>query len=73
MSIVDTSKYRDDDQVNLREAAAILNVSESTFARYREDGKFPYIKYSKRKIFYLVKDLRQFKEKSYVIPETYLE
>lgn len=71
--MIDVSKYRDDDLVNLREAAAILNISVSTFRRYREEGKIPYLKYSRRKIQYIVGDLRAYKMKSYVPPCDYIE
>lgn len=71
--MIDTAKYRDDELVTLREAAAILNVSDSTVTRYREDGKFPYYKFSKRNIKYCVKDLREFRNKSFVPACEYLE
>ncbi len=71
--MIDTSKYNDDELVTLREAAAILKVSESTVRRYRDDGKIPYFKYSTRKIQYLVKDLRDFISKSYITRCDYLE
>lgn len=71
--MIDMSKYRDDELVTLREAAAILNVSGSTVVRYREDGKIPYFKYSRRKVLYRVRDLREFKDKSYIIHTAYLE
>lgn len=71
--MVDTSTYRDDEMVTLREAAAILNVSGSTVARYRDDGKLPYFKYSQRKILYRVRDLREFVDKSYTPACDYLE
>ncbi len=71
--MIDISKYRDEELVTLREAAAILKVSESTVARYRDEGKFPYYKYSKRNIKYCVRDLREFKEKAFIPPVNYLE
>ena len=71
--MIDTAKYRDDDLLTLREAAAFLNVSESTIVRYREDGKIPYFKFSSRKIQYCAKDLREFKKKSYIVSWDYLE
>ncbi len=71
--MIDTTKYRDDELVTLREAAAILNVSDSTIVRYREDGKIPFFKYSRRKVLYRVKDLRDFRDKSYTPACNYLE
>jgi len=71
--MIDTSKYRDDDIVSLREAAAILGASESTVVRYRDEGKYGYIRYSKRNIKYRVGDLRAFRTQSYVRPVDYIE
>ncbi|MCL2154171.1 MAG: helix-turn-helix domain-containing protein [Leptospirales bacterium] len=70
--MIDTKKYKDDELVTLREAAAILKVSISTVARYREEGKIPCFQYSQRKILYKVHDLREFLEKSYKPPCNYI-
>ena len=71
--MIDTSKYKDEELVTLREAAAILNVSISTVMRYRDDGKIPYYKYSKGKILYRVSDLRGFIKEAYTPASNYLE
>lgn len=71
--MTDTSTYKDAELVSLREAAAILGVSVATIARYRECGKFPFFRYSKRKILYRVGDLRSFKDDSYISARAYLE
>ena len=63
--MIDTKKYKDDELVSLREAAAILRVSISTIARYTEDGKISHFRYSRRKILYRIQDLREFLDNSY--------
>jgi len=63
--MIDTKKYKDDDLLTLREAAAMLKVSISTITRYTEDGKISHFRYSRRKILYKAGDLREFLNNSY--------
>jgi len=71
--MAEINNYKDDELVTLREAARILNVSESTFARYRDDGKISYYSYSKRKFLYKVCDLKKFFDNSYNSTSDYEE
>ena len=57
--------YKDEELINLREAAAFLRVCPRTVARYRMDGLLPFFKYSSRKILFKVGDLKAFQERSY--------
>jgi len=71
--MVNVAKYKDDELVTIREAAAILNVSVRTIVRYRENGKIPYYGYSRRKFLYKVRDIKEFCDKSYIAPCEYDE
>jgi len=71
--MTDAQKYTDDELVTLREAAAILRVSISTLARYRDEGRLPHFRYSQRKILYKVQDLREFIAKSYRASCSYIQ
>lgn len=73
MARIQIEKYKDDDLITLREAAAILGISESTFQRYREEGKIPYFRYSRRKFLYKFGDIIEFRNKSYTLPCDWLE
>jgi len=70
---INMQNYHDDDLITLREAAAILGVSESTFQRYREEGKIPYYRYSRRKLLYKFKDIIDYKNNCYIQSSDWLE
>jgi excisionase family DNA binding protein len=59
--------------ITVNEAARILNVAPRTVARYREEGRLPYIRYSPRKILFRKSDIIQFIEESYRPKCDYLE
>jgi predicted site-specific integrase-resolvase len=53
------------------EAARELDVSVRTLARYRAEGRIPYVQYSSRLIRYLRQDIEKFREQSYRINPPY--
>jgi len=55
----------ENDLITVREAARILFLSERTVSRYREEGRLPCHKFSKRKYLYKRKDIEEFLKKSY--------
>ena len=51
--------------ITATEAARMLNVAPRTVARYREEGRLPYVRYSPRKILFLKSDINSFINESY--------
>lgn len=51
--------------ITATEAARILNVAPRTVARYREEGRLPYVRYSPRKILFRKTDIDSFINESY--------
>lgn len=64
------SKLSDDDQLNTAESAKFLGLGEQTLCnwRFKRIGP-PYIKYSPRKVSYLVRDLREYRDRNRIDPE----
>ena len=61
------------DLITATEAARMLNVAPRTVARYREEGRLPYVRYSPRKILFRKTDINEFMKKSYHPECNYLE
>lgn len=61
------------DLITATEAARILNVAPRTVARYREEGRLPYVRYSPRKILFRKNDIESFITRSYVQESDYCE
>lgn len=51
--------------ITATEAARMLNVAPRTVARYREEGRLPYVRYSTRKILFRKTDIDNFINESY--------
>jgi excisionase family DNA binding protein len=51
--------------ITATEAARMLNVAPRTVARYREEGRLPYVRYSPRKILFRKADIESFINESY--------
>lgn len=64
------SKLSDDDQLDTAESAKFLGLKKQTLCnwRFKRIGP-PYIKYSPRKVSYLVRDLRNFRDRNRIDPE----
>ena len=62
-----------DELITSAEAASLLKVSPRTVVRYRNNGMFPYIQYSKRAFLYKKKDIILFLESRYHEAVDYLE
>jgi predicted site-specific integrase-resolvase len=62
-------KKENENLVTLKEAAYYLGVSYGTLRLWRCNGRFdiPYIQYSKRKIFYHERDVRDFLKRHEVL------
>lgn len=56
---------RSEDILDPPEAARELKLSPRTLARYRKEGRIPYLEYSPRLIKYLKSDIEAFRQEVY--------
>ncbi|HPA70786.1 MAG TPA: helix-turn-helix domain-containing protein [Spirochaetota bacterium] len=56
---------RSDEILDPPEAARELKISPRTLARYRKEGRIPYLEYSPRLIKYVKSDIEAFRQKVY--------
>jgi len=62
-----------DDLLSVAEAARMMGVSERTLARYRLEGRLPYVRYSLTKVLYRRSDIALFIASSYREGDDFLE